>query len=380
MLKSGKSSPLTTQRVLRTAFPEYGTSEGESSAAERPVLVIPQSGEPRWIIVGKPRTALRVLQSWNPWNTASRLRWGLVKLTASIGILPAMPRVENGTFQIETSYWLHALSRIPDQLNAVIHVGTPSHTRKAIVFFVGDEGFVECAAKVPLVDGGAAAILNEAAMLNRLKNYDHLPRVIFQDPERSIAAQTWLEGRPVSRGFSNAHLDLLCGLVNVGKSVRVSEFRAETELELDRMDLPFDRSVLARAVELLDCDKPVQSFVEHRDFAPWNLKWLRGGGLGLLDWEWSVPESLPWQDVCRFFYLDDVHFNGPGRVWEAMASDELLSNYRRRFEIPPAALASLTMRYLLRVLTMDWMSGNERLAHYTFQQIQRLLNGRSSVR
>jgi len=146
------------------------------------------------------------------------------------------------------------------------------------------------------------------------------------------------------------------------------------------MDLPFDRSVLARAVELLECDKPVESFVEHRDFAPWNLKWLRGGGLGLLDWEWSVADSLPWQDVCRFFYLDDVHFNGPGRVWEAMANNELLLNYRQSFDIPSVALAPLTMRYLLRVLSMDWMSGNERLARYTFQQIQRLLEVRSSVR
>src|SRR6476646_8599492 len=183
MMTSGKSSPLTTQRVLRTAFPEPGPSEGKSSSAELPVHVIPQSGEPRWIIVGEPRKALRVLRSWNPWTTASRLRWGLVKLTASIGILPAIPRVENGAFRIETSYWRRALSRIPDQLNAVIHVGTPSHTRKAILFFVDDEGFVECAAKVPLVHGGAEAILNEVAILNRLKTFDNLPRVLFQDSE-----------------------------------------------------------------------------------------------------------------------------------------------------------------------------------------------------
>ena len=378
MLKSGELNPLTTPDVLRQAFPERGSIEGLLSAVKVPVYVIPQSGEPRWIILGDPRKALCVLRSWNPWNAASRLRWSAVKLAASSGFLARMPRVEHGAFQIRTSYWQHELPQFPARLNAVIHVGTRSHTRKAIVFFIGADGAVECGAKVPLVDGGAKAILNEAAMLDRMKDFENLPRIIFQDPERAIAAQTWLEGRPVSRGFSQAHLDLVSGLVNAGRSVRVSEFRSETEADLEQIDLPFDRSVLARALELLDFDTPVQSFIEHRDFAPWNLKWVRNGVLGLLDWEWSVPHGLPWQDICRFFYLDDVHFDGPGRVWEAMATNELLLNYRRRFEILPAALPSLTMRYLLRVLAMDSMSGNERLARYTFRQIERLLEVRSN--
>jgi hypothetical protein len=373
MLKSGELSLLTTPDVLRQAFPERDFFEGVSSAVKVSVFVIPQSGEPRWIIVGDPRQALGVLRSWNPWNTASRLRWSAVKLAASTGVLARMPRVEHGAFQIRTSYWRHGLPRFSERLNAVVHVGTPSHTRKAIVFFIRDDGNVECAAKVPLVEGGAKAILNEAAMLNRMKDFENLPRLIFQDPERAIAAQSWLEGRPVSRGFSQAHLDLVSALVNAGRSARVSEFRSETEADLAQIDLPFNRSVLARGLELLEFDTPMQSVVEHRDFAPWNLKWVRSGVLGLLDWEWSVPDGLPWQDICRFFYLDDVHFDGPGRVWEAMASNELLLSYRRRFEIPPAALLPLTMRYLLHVLAMDWISGNERLASYTFRQIERLL-------
>jgi hypothetical protein len=63
-------------------------------------------------------------------------------------------------------------------------------------------------------------------------------------------------------------------------------------------------------------------------------------------------------------------------VWESMAGNHLLLSYRRHFEIPPEAMLSLTMRYLLRVLSMDWMSGNERLARYTFREIERLLESR----
>jgi hypothetical protein len=87
-----------------------------------------------------------------------------------------------------------------------------------------------------------------------------------------------------------------------------------------------------------------------------------------------VSNSLPWQDACRFFYLDDVFFNGRGKVWETITSNPLLLNYRRKFAIPSAALPALTMHYLLRVLCMDWQSGNERLALYTFGQIKSLFS------
>jgi hypothetical protein len=207
-----------------------------------------------------------------------------------------------------------------------------------------------------------------------MKAVKYLPRVLFQDVGRGVAAQSWLDGKPVSRDFTAAHVDLLCSLANPGSTAVVSDRRAEIIAHLDVLDLPFDRSLLARAVELLSFDQPLQGFVEHRDFAPWNLKWLRDGRLGLLDWEWSLADSLPWQDICRFFYLEDALFNGPGKVWEAMTGNPLLLNYLRRFAILPEALPALTMHYLLRVLCMDWHSGNVRLAHYTFGQIQSLLD------
>jgi hypothetical protein len=142
---------------------------------------------------------------------------------------------------------------------------------------------------------------------------------------------------------------------------------------INKADLPFDRSVLARGLEMLNCDAVLPAFVEHRDFAPWNLKWIRSGVLGLLDWEWAEPVGLPWQDACRHFYLDDVHFHGSGHVWEKLTSNAFLRRYRQRFEIPDTVLAPLTMRYLLRELFMEWDGGNRRLADYAYIQIQALL-------
>jgi hypothetical protein len=261
----------------------------------------------------------------------------------------------------------------------VIHVGSPSHTRKAILFLIENGRRVICAAKVPLVSGAAEAILNEADMLELLGRFDYLPRVLFQDRGVGVVAQSWLVGKPVSRGFTQAHLDLLNSLALDGDSIRISDCMDETARGLEATDLPFDRSVLARGLELLDCDVPLRCFVEHRDFAPWNLKWIGRRTLGLLDWEWGLARGFPWLDACRYFYLDDAHFHGSGPVWQALTSNPLLEQYRRRWEIPSIALPALTMRYLLRELLMEWNGGNVWLASYAYKQIDSLVKAESPV-
>jgi hypothetical protein len=368
------AEPLTASHVLQAAFPALGNEMVALAAVERAVHVIPNGAEPRWVILGNPRKALPVLRSWRPWNLSSRLRWSAVLFAASIKMLHRLPGVTSRSACIDTSYWQRNLPEFSESWTAVVHLGSPSYTRKAIVFFLGKDQAVKAVAKIPLAPAAALAILNEAAILQRMKAIEYLPRVQFQDSARGVAAQSWLDGKPVSRSFTSAHVDLLSFLANPGIATRVCDYQAEIAAQLDEHDLPFDRSVLTHGVELLSFDEPLQGFVEHRDFAPWNLKRLPDGSLGLLDWEWAVPNSLPWQDACRFFYLQDVHFNGRGNVWEALTHNRLLQRYCQRFAIPIEALPPLTMHYLLRVLCMDWQSGNTGVAQYTFTQIQLLLD------
>jgi len=375
-----RAGPLTLANVLHVMFPAKDRSALQEPAQSRSVHVIPQGGEPRWIIVGDPKKALPVLGSWSPWNPGSRLRWRAVKFAASFGLLAALPRIQRSDdVPVGICYWQDSLPPFPEDWTAVIHVGSLSQSRKAILFLIGEDGAVRFAAKAPLVAGATEAIFNEAQVLDHLKQFAYLPKVLFRDAERGVVAQSWLDGRPVSRGFTEAHLNLLNTLSSGGTAASVSDVRSEVDSELNNVDLPFDRTVLSRGLEMLDYNQPLPSFVEHRDFAPWNLKWLPNGGLGLLDWEWAVTQSLPWQDACRFFYLDDFHFHGSGSVWEKMTTNLLLTKYRRQFGISPEALAPLTMRYLLRVLTMDWIGGNHARAQHTFQQIQFLLGTRRRV-
>lgn len=368
---------LTVAEVIERVF---GKTELHGQHEDCSVHVIPQKDEPRWIIIGSPRKALPVLRSWAPWKTASRIRWNAVRLSAALNTLSAMPRVANSSERVDLSYWRSRFDRFPAEWNAVIHVGNPSHTRKAILFLIDKGERVVCAGKIPISPQSAEAILHEGAMLELLAGSAYLPDVLFVDRVRGVVAQSWLEGSPVSRGFTQAHLDLVSSLATSGRSVRVSDSLAQMSIDLEDVDFPFDRSVVARALEMLGNDFPLNPFVVHGDFAPWNLKWIRPGRLGLLDWEWAVPHGLPWQDICRFFYLDDAHFRGSGKVWAEINGNELLQRYLRTFDIPGRAIAPLTMRYLLGELLMEWKAGNQWLADYAYRQIVELIEAVSDVK
>jgi hypothetical protein len=359
------AQPITASQVLDAAFPV----EDGAGAREIPLYIIPQGLEPRWMILGDPRRALPVLRSWRPWNPGSRARWKIVVLAAAAGMLARLPGVVKSRARIDFSFW-RSISKFDENGTAVIHVGNPSHTRKAIVFFPGEGRRVQALAKVPLVPAAADAILHEAAILQRHQALLHLPSVLFQDFGRGVAVQSWLEGKPVSRSFKLAHIELLSSLANPGVVTRVSEFAPEIAAQLDSIDLPFDRSLLRRGLEMLECDRPLPGFLEHRDFAPWNLKRISDGSLSLIDWEWAELNSLPWQDICRYFYIQDALFNGRGKVYESMSASPLLKQFCDHFAIPRRTLPALTMHYLLRVLLMDWRAGNVDLAKHSFREIK----------
>ncbi|MFZ0746112.1 MAG: hypothetical protein WAM85_17005 [Terracidiphilus sp.] len=368
------AEPLSAWDILRVTFPSLSPESGAGTTEIKPVCVIHQGKEPRWIILGNPRKALQVLRSWKPWNPGSRLRWNVMILATSAGVLPRLPGIVNLQARIDSRYWRMSLADLGENWNAVIHIGGPSHTRKAILFFLGEDHQVDFVAKAPLMHAAAGAILNETSILPRMKDTMCVPRILFQDSRRGIAVQSWLEGNPVSRRFTDAHVHLLSLLVNPHCKTRVSDRCMDIAAMLDQVDLPLDRPLLSQALELLRFDELLPEFVEHRDFAPWNLKWLGRNCLGLLDWEWSVPNGLPWQDICRFFYIQDALFHGPGKVWQEMSKNRLLQTYREQFGLSSSALRALTMHYLLRVLCTDWQNGNTRMALYVFRQIKSLLH------
>ena len=365
---------LTTSKTLDIAFPPAIGRLATLVTQATKISTIAQGIEPRWIILGDPAKALPVLRSWRPFKFSSQVQWNAVLLASSTKLLSRLPNVKNDEIVVDNQYWQTRLEGFSDRWHAVLHVGNSSYTRKAIVFFIGEDASIKAVAKVPLTSAAGEAILNEAHVLRHMEGVDNLPRVLFEDVQRGVAAQTFLDGKAVSRKFTAKHVELLGRLANGGATTRLSAFRPEILSSLDALDLPVDRSLLHRAVDFLDYDNELPEFVEHRDFAPWNLKRLRDGSLTLLDWEWAVEKSLPWQDMCRYFYIQDVLFHGPGRVWETLTTDPLIRGYMQKFSIPVEALPALTMHYLLRVLCMDWKNKDQTLTDYTLKQIRMLVD------
>ncbi len=362
---------LTPERVLQAAFPAPGSAN--APAPELPVHIIRQGTEPRWMVLGDSRHAALVFRSWRPFKISTRLRWSAVVNASACGLLSRLPGVSSLRASIDPSYWRGAIPGFQDHWAPVLYIGNPSHTRKVTLFFVDpDQHRIRAVAKIPLQTLSSTAILNEAAVLEQLAGADFLPAAIFQDPQRGIAAQSWLEGEPVSRTLVPAHMDLLARFALPGATVRVSAQQASIARDLEEVDLPFDRDVLSRAQDFLEYDEPLPAFIEHRDFAPWNLKRLPTGRTGAIDWEWAVVGGLPCQDILRYFYIQDALFYGPGDAWQRLNAHPLVRQHLARFAIPPAALPSLAICYHLRVLAMDWRSGNTFLAGYAFRQIESL--------
>jgi hypothetical protein len=299
----------------------------------------------------------------------------LVLFGCAQGFLSRLPGISRESAQVDASYWRTWLPGFSDEWEVVVYVGSPSHTRKVIVFFIDETQEVRAVAKVPLYAAGKDAILAEANILRQLHLKLVVPHILFADDDMGIAAQTWIQGKSVSRTFTEQHIELLSKLQDVAGSTRLCDHREGIGAMVSGFDLPIETSVLNRALDFLEDTRQLPAFTEHRDFAPWNLRRLPdGGGLTLVDWEWTIERGLPWQDVCHFFYIQDYLFRDSRGVWEALNSDRLLQIYLRQFEIPSDLVAGLTLHYLLRMLGVDWANGERERVRYLVDQIGVILN------
>ncbi|MGC1361515.1 MAG: hypothetical protein WA826_10090, partial [Silvibacterium sp.] len=140
------------------------------------------------------------------------------------------------------------------------------------------------------------------------------------------------------------------------------------------LDSSVDSSLLSDALSSLEVRDELRACVEHGDFAPWNLRRLADGRLALIDWEWAVEEGLPWQDACRYFYMQDYLFRESADVWKILMTNPLLEEYRRHFELSPEAVRGLTVRYLLRYLCEEHAEGNRGGAEYAARKIREVLD------
>lgn len=125
------SGSLTVAEVLAKAFPSSGGAPGRIDIQ---VCVIPQGTEPRWIVIGDPKPAATMLSSWRPFKISTRLRWSAVVKASALGALSRLPGVIGSRVPINFLYWRQRLAGFEPGRTLVLHVGNPSHSRKATIF------------------------------------------------------------------------------------------------------------------------------------------------------------------------------------------------------------------------------------------------------
>ncbi|HEX5234686.1 MAG TPA: phosphotransferase [Silvibacterium sp.] len=364
--------------AMRSALPiDLGAilagSPDRRTTAEDAVLrvrVISQGGVPRWVVPEDTRRAVAVLKTWKPYKLKSRLKWSAIVALCRVNALRSLPGVGNESLNCDLSYWREHLPGYSNAWAVVAYVGSVSPTRKAILFFVDEKSNVRAVAKTPIIEAAKASILNEANILKKLEGRLALPRVLFSDEREGIAAQTWMEGVNVSRSFGAEQLQLLTCLAL--DEVRVRMAKQREELEKRSASTNADLSLLGRALALLDSEEELRACVEHGDFAPWNLRRLGDGRLTVLDWEWAREEGYPWQDVCRYFYMQDYLFQERCNVWKKLMAHAVLAEYRQRFELSDEAVRGLTAMYLLRRLCDDYDDGLPDRVEYAAEKLREI--------
>lgn len=338
------------------------------------VQIISNGGVPRWVLPENASLAVPVLKSWKPYRLTSRLQWSAILAFCRLNFLAALPGTERHNLRCDFSYWKQQLPGFSARWATVVYIGNHSPTRKAILFFLDKQREVRAVAKVPIYAAAAGAILNEAKMLMRMKDLLPVPRVLFIDESKGIAAQTWAEGINVPLSFGPEQLEMLTCFASPTDHVMLSDSRAELEQRIVSLRPEIEPSLLCRALSLMDNHEPLRACVEHGDFAPWNLRRLEDGRLTLLDWEWAREHGYPWQDICRYFYVTDYLFRESADVWQKLTQNPLLLEYRRRFQLSDDAVRGLTVMYLLRSLCNEHAEGNQDRVEYAARKIHEIID------
>ncbi len=269
-----------------------------------------------------------------------------------------------------------------------------------VVFLVFSGGGPEpvLVAKVPRLAAHCDGIRREAANLQaaqglRVGGFDSIPRVVACEPFRGgfLLVETALAGQPMGPAMVRRHLadccdaviDWLGDLQQPGDGATAEDddwFVRLIERPLCQFEERFP--VSATEARLLDrtweavsplraADLPL--VFEHGDLSHPNLIVLRGGGVGVIDWELADPHGLPAQDL--FFFLTYAAFaagkaRAVGRHLPAFHAaffgrrawvHPYVLAYAHRLQLPPELLTPLFVACWARRVTglLDRLSETE---------------------
>ena len=340
-----------------------------------PYTIIPGRDGPRWLLPNRNGLTQTILGDWRPYSAAARISWAGVRLVARLGALRFLP----GTLQtrLPATTGRNLLSLIGQEADAsspVILVGNVSTTRKLLVFLAIPSQGLDAVVKLPLTFAARASIRNEADTLRKLDGKHRAPRLLHYAEESGAAMQQYLAGKLGSRRCKPDYLRLLVDLARTGEvvSLRARGLRVGERLR-GHSAYGNHAGRLESALACLKEDAIVPAALVHGDFAPWNIRELRGGGCTLLDWESAEWQGIPLYDLCHFFYMQTMLFSPQRLFYSTLLREGSWRMYCHALDIPFPLVPRLATAFLLEMLARGWEAGNIPTAGFCLRQLDMLL-------
>lgn len=352
-----------------------------SEPAER-YLLIPGKDGPRWMIPARPRASASVLSAWHPYDFSSRMKWFGLRMAARTGLLRFVPSVASiATSRSGALRWFERCGIQSRTGEMVVLIGVPSADRKLVAFLLDDAHRIAVVLKVGLTDGGASSLLHEAEAIDKLKQYDWVPKLLSVHPELHAAAQEYVPGEMPARGFRPEYMEIFCRMPLSGDSLRLADYAGEMASRLspfrDRLD-KMAPDLLNRSLDCLDLDTALPTMLVHGDMAPWNMRNNPSRGYVLVDWEWADFAGLPAYDLLHFHFNDDRLFGEKAGGYAAIRGSAICAEYFRRMDLDPRLLPPLAVAYLLHQLETHCRHRGSQLTGYTLRQLTAVADEMSS--
>ncbi len=327
----------------------------------RRFAALPNITAARWFIpLDTPAAAAAAFGIYSPTRLSARLKRTAARMAARAGV-PGWYRDSVCIAQRQPpplERQLAAGLSTGDEIRLALSAGAPepARNRKASAALLRLDGSVVGFAKLAGSPLATRLIRREAAVLAELATRPAVagavPRLLASGEAngRAYLVQSPVAGSAAPARLTDDHRRFLAALQD-------GHARPAVDTEMVRSLLPRLQQLGADGADLIPAvgrvaaslaGCVVASTVVHGDFAPWNLRCRRAGGLAAFDWEYGRVDGLPTADAAH--HELQVGYNM--RSWTpADASRALDGHAADHPHLSAAHVAALQNAYLLDALT-----------------------------
>lgn len=285
-----------------------------------PYRLVPSRSGSLWLLPEYSKRAKGIHWTFAPRSPLLRLAWAAWRTG-----LPVGARLALNSRALE-----QLLACVVPGLRAegvVVYVGTPGAYRKAVLGLWA-RGMAQAMVKLALVPAADAWVAWEARVLEQMRGWGEglAPKLLHtgQYAGRSFHVTEPVMGCPGPSRLTRSHFAYSARLFGVEPARHVlakSPLFGEWVADLSHKGVSHSFSTLERSLIWLEkrLSRGVLSFGwAHRDFVPWNTRWVRGRLL-LLDWEMARPHRPPGYDLLHFVSMQAALRGGAAKIpWHAL--------------------------------------------------------------